>query len=165
LTSGEDTYVEEEDLDRIRKPKPPKPPKLDSEGTKKIKLGPFKLSITDWDKKEEVKTEKDHIERDRGFKIERPEEAVSDALKPDVKSVEPESRIIDIEAASICPLCGDPITDKGTVCPFCEKEFHREHFLHWIRSKGYCPECGNKFQRKNEEDKNNEKKDFGSSLI
>ncbi|MFX1254064.1 MAG: hypothetical protein ACFFCZ_20795 [Promethearchaeota archaeon] len=155
LTSGDETYVDEESSPKA---KLLGPTDVQSDKIRK-KLGPFKLEV---DKIERTKPEPisrpkhTSSKKERGFKIKTEEDqpgvSFSRRSKPIITPV-PSSisthKVIDIESSPICPLCGDPITDKSTICPYCQKEFHREHFLHWIRSKGYCPECGNKFRNDN----------------
>ncbi len=172
LTSGDETYIDDEASRKAIK----KHPRSTDFQTNKIrkKLGPFKLEV---DKIETSKpeptsrTKYTSSEREYGFKIkteeDQPELPFVRRSKPIITPVPSSTstdKVIDIESTPICPLCGDPITDKSTICPYCQKEFHREHFLHWIRSKGYCPECGNKFRNDDKDNKGADKKDKEESL-
>ncbi|MFX0061620.1 MAG: hypothetical protein ACFFC7_05485 [Candidatus Hermodarchaeota archaeon] len=173
LTSGEDTYVDEESSTKAIK-KRLEPADVQTDKIRK-KLGPFKLEVDKIgrSKPEPIDRPKyTSLEKERGFKIkteeDQPEVSFIKRSKPIITPV-PSSvstdKVIDIESAPICPLCGDPITDKSTICPYCQKEFHREHFLHWIRSKGFCPECGKKFRSDNKGTDEEKEKSFGDSFF
>ncbi len=46
----------------------------------------------------------------------------------------------------ICELCDDYITTVSTACPFCGREFHKDHWQAWIRKQGECPICREKIK-------------------
>ncbi|MHA1237751.1 MAG: hypothetical protein ACTSSJ_00655 [Candidatus Odinarchaeia archaeon] len=45
-----------------------------------------------------------------------------------------------------CIVCMLPIEEgqKKIFCPYCGTPAHREHFLEWIKIKGFCPMCKRK---------------------
>ena len=54
---------------------------------------------------------------------------------------EPPESTRDTKKVPICELCNDKITTVSTACPYCGREFHKDHWQAWIRKHGECPVC------------------------
>jgi hypothetical protein len=68
-------------------------------------------------------------------------------LLPDVITNAPSglrSIVLNEPIEKRCAVCSTSIEEGEAVlrCPHCGSVSHSEHFLGWVRTKGYCPRCG-----------------------
>ncbi len=40
-----------------------------------------------------------------------------------------------------CKICFGPLQEKPYKCPFCESEYHKDHFAAWLFMQPFCPVC------------------------
>ena len=50
------------------------------------------------------------------------------------------------EAEERCTICWKKIEANSEIssCPYCKRNFHRSHWVEWIRSRQFCPACRRK---------------------
>ncbi|MFW9916319.1 MAG: RING finger protein, partial [Candidatus Thorarchaeota archaeon] len=90
------------------------------------------------DRKRRKRTEREATEIEA---IPAEESALEGQPSPKFEAVSQEGATIDV---SVCELCNEPITTVSIACPFCGREFHREHWQAWINKRGTCPICHEK---------------------
>ena len=50
------------------------------------------------------------------------------------------------EAEERCTICWKKIdaNSEMSACPYCKRNFHRSHWIEWIKSRQFCPACRRK---------------------